>query len=115
MNTFPVISRAPDFTLRDEQSDKAVLIASTGSGFPHLNKLFTFDPRLFSFALPCVPEVEKLEVMTFYENNKDIPFYWLNRQDGVRYEVIFAGKPDCRIDGRRDLWKITLNLLQSSP
>lgn len=115
MNTFPVISRAPDFTLSDEPSDKAVLIADMASGYPLVNKLFTFEPELFSFDLPCVPEVEKEEVMTFYENNKDVPFYWLNRQSGVLEEVIFVGKPGCRIDGRRDLWRITLKLLQSSP
>ncbi|MBA7621511.1 hypothetical protein ES703_28875 [subsurface metagenome] len=115
MNTFPVISRAPDFTLRDEPSDKAVLIANMASGYPFVNKLFTFAPRMFSFGLPCVPEADKQKIMTFYDNNKDVPFYWPNRQDGVTYEVVFIGKPGCRIDGRRDLWRITLNLLQSSP
>lgn len=115
MNTFPDIDRKPSQVFRDEPSDQAVLIGSTASGYPVLNKLFTFDPRTFSFEMPCVPEANKQEIMTFYENNKDVPFYWLNKQDKTRYEVVFVSKPGCRLDGRGDLWKITLNLRQSSP
>ena len=114
MNTFPNISRKPNQTFSDEPSGKAVLVADMASGYPHLNKLFTFDPRTFSFEMPAVPEVYKLEIMEFYENNKEVPFYWLNKQDGTTYEVIFISKPGCRLDGRGDLWRIALNLRQSS-
>jgi len=115
VNTFPDIARKPSQTFSDEPSGKAVLIADMASGYPSLNKLFTFDPRTFSFEMPCVPEVDKLEIMEFYENNKEVPFYWLNKQDNTRYEVVFISKPGCRLEGRGDLWRITLKLRQSSP
>ncbi len=115
MNTFPVISRKASYTFSDEPTGKAVLVADTASGYPFLNKIFTFDPRAFTPELRSVPEVDKLVIMAFYEANKDVPFYYLNSQDSVTYEVVFVSKPGCRIDGRGDRWRITLNLLQSSP
>lgn len=115
MNTFPVISRKPSQVFSDEQSDKAVLVGDMASGYPLINKLFTFDPRTFSFEMPCVPEADKQEIMAFYENNKDVPFYWLNKQDNMTYEVAFVSKPGCRLDGRGDLWRITLSLRQTTP
>ena len=115
MNTFPVNVRAPNLNFSDEKSDKAVLIADTASGYPLLNKLFTFDPRTFIFDLPAAPEADKQEIMTFYEDNKDVPFYWLNKQDETQHEVVFIRRPGCRLFGRKDLWKITLYLRQSSP
>jgi len=114
MNTFPYNLRAPSVeNFSDEKSDEAVLIADTASGYPVLNKLFTFDPRTFSFELSCVPDADKKEIMTFYENNKDIPFLWTNKQDNTQYEVVFAGRPGCRLDGRKDLWRITIKLRQT--
>ena len=115
MNTFPTNVKAPNLNFSDEKSDKAVLIASMASGYPLLNKLFTFDPRTFIFDIPGAPEADKLEIMTFYENNKDVPFYWYNKQNKTQYEVVFVSKPGCRLEGRKDLWRITLNLRQSSP
>ena len=115
MNVFPYNLRSPNLVFSDEKSTEAVLFADTASGYPVLNKQFTFDPRTFSFELPCVPEEDKQEIMTFYENNKDVPFYWTNKQDKTQYEVVFAGRPGCRLDGRGDLWRITLNLRQNSP
>jgi len=115
MNTFPDISRKPNQNFSDEPSDDAVLVGSTASGYPALNKLFTFDPRTFSFEMPCVPNADKLWIMEFYEDNKEVPFYWLNKQDKVTYEIIFISKPECRLDGRGDLWRIKLMLRQSSP
>jgi len=115
MNTFPDISRKPNLNFSDEPSGKAVLVGDMASGYPSLNKLFSFDPREFGFDMPCVPEADKLEIMQFYEDNKDVPFYWLNKQDKATYEIIFVCKPKCRLDGRGDLWRITLMLRQSSP
>lgn len=116
MNTFPYNIRSPNQEgFSDESSDQAVLIGDMSSGYPLLNKLFTFDPRTFSFELPCVPEADKQEIMEFYENNKDVPFYWFNTQDRKQYEVVFVNKPGCKLDGRRDLWRIVLSLRQSSP
>ena len=114
MNTFPYNVRSPNLNFSDEPSDKAVLIADVASGYPLIIKLFTFDPRTFSTELPAVPEADKLEIMTFYEDNKDVPFYWTNKQDKTQYEVVFISKPGCRLDGRKDLWRITLNLRQTS-
>ena len=114
MNTFPIISRGPSRRFSDEPSDEAVLVASTASGYPVLNKLFTFDPRTFTPELRSVSNADKLTVMAFYEANKDVPFYYYNKQDLVTYEVIFLSKPRCIMDGRKDLWRILLNLRQSS-
>lgn len=115
MNTFPDISRKPNQNFSDEPSGKAVLIGDMASGYPLVNKLFTFDPRTFDFEMPCVPELDKLEIMEFYENNKDVPFYWFNKQDKTMYEVIFISKPGCRLQGRGDLWNIRIMLRQNSP
>jgi len=115
MNTFPYVVRDPNLNFSDEKSDKAVLIEDTASGYPVLNKLFTFAPRTFGIEMPCVPDADKQEIMTFYEDNKDVPFYWVNKQDKTRYEVAFVGKPGCKLEGRGDLWRITLSLRQTSP
>ena len=115
MNTFPDIDRKPNQTFSDEPSDKAVLIGDMASGYPFLNKLFTFDPRTFEFEIPCVPNADKLEVMQFYEDNKDVPFYWLNKQDKTRYEIVFVRKPTCRLEGRGDLWRMGFSFRQTTP
>lgn len=114
MNTFPTLSRGPSRTFSDEPDPNAVLVESTASGYPVLNKLFTFDPRTFTPELRSTSEADKLTVMSFYEHNKDLPIYWLNTQDSIEYEVAFVSKPRCRMDGRKDLWRIQLNLRQTS-
>jgi len=115
MNTFPTIQSGQSFIFSDEPSDQAVVIASTASGYPSLNKQFTFDPRTFIHELHTVIQADKLIVMTFYETNKDVPFYWNNEQDGIKYIVCFVGKPGCRIDGQKDLWRILMTLRQTTP
>lgn len=115
MDTFPTTVPGPcmeDF--RDEPSDEAVLRGSMASGYPLLNKLFTFDPRMFTFSLRFVPDADKVTIMTFYENNKDVPFYWTNDQDSTQYEVAFISKPVCTSEGDKDLWKIDLQFVQTA-
>ena len=114
MNTYPTLSRKPSHVFSDEPDPDAILVASTGSGYPHLNKLFTFDARTFTFELRSTPNADKLTVFTFYDANKEIPFYWLNVQDDVTYEVAFMSRPRCRMDGRKDLWRIGHVLRQTS-
>lgn len=111
---FPVITRTPNLNFRDEQSDNAVLIGDTASGYPVVNKLITFDPREFEFEMPAVPDADKLTVMAFYEANKDIAFPWYNAQDSTLYEVVFVSKPKCRLAGRGDLWNMFFHFRQSS-
>jgi len=116
MNTFPTLSSSPNIKgFVEELSDEAVRIASTASGYPVLNKLFTFDPRTWKFALYCVSQTDKSAVITFYEANKDVPFNWKNGQDGETYEVIFMSKPACQLEDCKDLWLINLILRQNSP
>jgi len=111
--SFPIISRKPSQVFSDELSDDAVLIGKTASGYPVLNKVVTFDARTFIFEMPSVPEADKLIIMAFYEVHKDKAFPWYN-EDHAWHEVVFIGKPRCRLDGRGDLWRITLMLRQSS-
>ena len=115
VSSFPGISRKPSQVFSDEPSGDAVLIGDTASGYPVLNKVSTFDPRIFSFELPGVSEADKLAVMAFYETHKDIPFPWYNDQDHTWYEVVFVRKPGCKLDGRGDLWRINLKLKLSTP
>jgi len=119
MNTFPVLSRAPSadgYTVT--KSGDAVNIASTSSGYPVINKLFTFDPQPWHYTLDGVSQADKDSIMTFYEANKDVPFYWQCDQDSTTYEVIFTRPPDCRLAGRNKtngwLWKITMDLMQAA-
>lgn len=117
MNTFPTLSVGLDVSgFGDEPSDDAVQIASTASGYPVMNSLFTFDPRTFSGTLSNVSETDKRAVMTFYETNRDVPFYWLNEQDDTTYEVCFAQKPRPRLmgDDDKEQWQIALVLLQTA-
>ena len=115
MNIFPYTIHAPDNkTFRDEKSDEAVLTGNMASGYPLMNKLFTFDPRTFSFDLRFVSQANKLTIMAFYEANKDIPFYWTNEQDDIQYEVAYVSKPRCVSDGEKELWNIGHVLRQTS-
>lgn len=116
MNTFPNIERKPEqrgFSV--EPTGEAVLIGSVASGYPLLNKLFTYDPEIIKFELPAVIDADKITVMQFYNDNKDVPFYWYNDQARETIEVCFYSQPKCRLDGRRDLWRITIELIQVSP
>lgn len=114
-SSFPIIRRKPSHTFSAEPSTEAVLIGDYASGYPLQNKQFTFDPTTFTPELRSVAEADKLIVMAFYKAHKDIPFPWYNDQDDTWYEVIFISRPRCRLDGRKDLWRINLNLLQSEP
>ena len=115
MNTFPFNIRSPNLNFSEPPSGKAVLVGDSASGYPMMNKLFTFEPRTFDFEIPCVPDADKKEVMQFYEDNKEVPFYWLNKQDKSLHETIFVGKPTCRLEGRGDLWRMGFSLRQSAP
>lgn len=117
METYPYTLHAPnaDETFSDEKNDEAVLIGSTASGYPHLNKLFTFDARTFIFEKRHVSQANKETLMAFYEANKEVPFYWTNEQEGeVEYEVAYVSKPRCRLDGQKDEWRIVTELRQTS-
>jgi len=116
MNNFPTLSYSPDYIdYNEEKSSEAVIVGEAASGYPVLNKVFTFDPKTFRFVLNLIPQVDKEAIITFYDANKDIPFYWLNGQDGVTYEVVFIGRPECTLIGRKDLWRVGLELMQSAP
>jgi len=114
ISSFPIISRTPSHNFRDEKSDNAVLVNSTESGYPVLNKLYTFDPSVFSYELRSLSQADKETVMDFYENHKDLSFPWYNHQDSTWYEVCFISKPSCRMDGRKDLWRLGIELCQTS-
>lgn len=116
MNTFPHTLHSPrqDSSFSDEKSDDAVSVGSTASGYPVMNKLFTFDPRTFGFEMRFVSNANKLTLVAFYEANKDVPFYWTNEQDDTQYEVAFVGPPACRLDGEKDVWRIRIELRQTT-
>lgn len=111
--SFPTLSRKPSHAFSDEPDAHAVFVHSTASGYPVLNKLTTFDGRTFTPELRSTSEADKLTVMAFYEMNKAKEFPWYNDQDATWYTVCFISKPKCRIDGRKDLWRIQLILLQT--
>lgn len=113
--SFPRIGRKPGHRFGDETTKEAVSVGSTASGYPVFNKLFTFDPRTFSLEYHLVTDADKLIVMNFYDTHKDLSFPWYNDQNHSWYETGFVAKPKCRIDGRRDLWRINLELIQTSP
>lgn len=112
--SFPGIGRTPSHNFRDEPSNAAVIVGATDSGYPVLNKQFTFDPRTFTPELRSVIDADKVIVLDFYEIFKDKNFPWYNIQDDTTYEVCFTRPPRCRMDGRKDLWRIQLELLQTS-
>lgn len=115
ISSFPEISRTPSHAFSVELSREAVLIGSTASGYPVLNPQFTFDPQTFIFELRSVLQADKLIVMAFYKAHKDVVFPWYNDQDDATYEVCFIREPSCRMDGRKDLWRINLELRQVTP
>ena len=114
ISSFPAVSRTPSHNFSDEKADNAVLVNSTESGYPVLNKQFTFDPRIFNVEYRSVSQADKETIMTFYENHKDLTFPWYNIQDSTWYEVCFISKPSCRMDGRKDLWRLGIELCQTS-
>lgn len=117
MNTFPTLDRSPDIQgFVDEYSDESIQIGSFASGYPCINKLFTFDPRTWTYTLSYVSQSDKTTLMSFYLANKDVPFYWLNEQEDIVFEVIFVGKPSCRIQDNddNDSWQIGMTLRQSA-
>jgi len=110
--SFPTLSRKPSHRFENEPIGDGVLIGSTASGYPVLNKVITFDPPVFAYDVVVAAEADKLAVMTFYDQNKDKSFPWHNDQDSNDYTVCFGSKPKCRIDGLYNLWRISLVLIQ---
>jgi len=111
--SFPIIGRKPGHRFSDIPDPNAMLIGSTASGYPVLNKVATFAPRTFTPEFRLVINTDKLLVMTFYKQHKDLEFPWYNDQDDMWYTVAFVKPPQCRLDGRKDLWRIQLELRQT--
>lgn len=114
MNTFPTLSTGPKTTgFTDEYNDDAVAVSPAASGAHSLRSKLTFDGKSFSFSLTGVSQTDKETLETFYSANKSVVFYWLNEQDEETYEVLFAEKPYCELDGEKDKWKIGIKLIQA--
>jgi len=117
MNTFPSLSRSPDiqgfFRRRPPEAVGAPFFAS---GYPCMNKLFTFNPVTWGGTLSSVGQTDMEALDAFYVDNCDVPFYWYNKQDDTIYEVVFAKPPDIQIQGNDDkeLWQIGLELRQAA-
>ncbi len=115
MNTFPTLSVAAKREgFADEYSEDAVTIANPKSGYPFIISNFTFDARNIRFTLRRVSQTDKETFETFYQANKTISFNWLNEQDNYSYEMVFAHKPNCELDGANNEWKIGIGLIQAS-
>jgi len=115
MNTFPNIDRKPESEgFVREPSGGAVVIGDAASGYPVLNKLFTFEPDIIRGELRLVADADKGTVMQFYKDNKDVPFYFYDDQAKETLEVCFTGKPSCRLEETPDMWRITIGLKQTS-
>ena len=118
MAVFPVLARsAGSKGFAEELSKDTVQIASTASGLPVLNKLFTFDPKTWKVTLSLVSQADKESVITFYKANCDVPFDWSNTQETPpqTYEIIFAKPPKCTLDKIKNRWRIQFIFMQYSP
>lgn len=115
MNTFPNIDRKPEAAgYSREPEGEAVIMGQTASGYPVLNKIVTFEPDIIKLELPAVPDDDKRTVMDFYEDNKDVAFYWYDDQAKETLEVCFNKKPSCRLEDTPDLWRIVIELKQTA-
>lgn len=115
-NTFPVVDRTPGkagFSVTPDAASTS--IASSASGLPVVNELFTFTPLIFKHSRFLVSTANKDTIMTFYEANKGLPFDWLNTQDGNTYEVIFMKPPQVSMGGVNDRWTMKFEFKQYSP
>jgi hypothetical protein len=116
MSTYPSLTRSPGssgFVETLPEEDRA--IGSKASGLPVINELFTFTPIEWKFTRYLVSQTDKETVVTFYKNNKGVPFDWYNEQDGNTYEVIYLVPPECSLDKVKLRWKIVENFRQYSP
>ena len=98
MNTFPFSSLSCKPSVRDygdDYTDKAVKIADYSSGYPIVNKLFTFVPKEFTITIPAASDADKTAVDAFYLANMEDVIYMLNPKDKVTYQVIFTAPPHC--------------------
>lgn len=113
MNTFPTTAIPGSvYGFGGDYTDKAVLIGDAASGYPVINKLFTFVPRDFEYELPSVTDAEKAQIDAFYLANMDVPFYWLNPKDKLTYRAIFTAPPKCR-PVTTSKWRISCELRQA--
>ena len=121
MNTYPAessLGTSPSISgFGESLSSDAVQVASTTSGFPLLNKQFTFNPKTWSFTLGNVSQTAKAAIMAFYAANESLEFYWKNEQDNITYTVCFVSPPVARLQGddNKSLWSIRMQLLQTAP
>lgn len=113
---FPELSRSIGAKGFSEVIDPAaVQIGKKASGLPVLNKLFTFAGKTWKHTRYLVAQTDKETVLTFYENNKDVPIDWTNEQDAETYEVIFLSPPKCTLDKLKNRWRIQFVFAQYSP
>ena len=118
MNIFPNLSCSPDIQgFADEHLEHIVEVGNRASGYPIPIKKFTFDPRTWSCTFSNVSQADKETLLAFYQDNMEVPFYWLNEQEDTVYEVVFGGRPSCRVqdNDNKELWQIGMTLIQSSP
>jgi len=115
MNTWPVgLSRGPGINWTEIDSKSAVKIANAASGLPVINELFTFDPRTWMGVFNLVSQADKETINTFYQDNKGVPFNWLNPQDTLTYQVIFMSPPKNVLDKISTRWRISFTFKQYS-
>ncbi len=117
MNTFPTLSCSPKIAgWGDNFQPGGTEVASFASGYPCLNKQFTFHPKGYNHIYQNVSQTDKETVDAFYSANEDVPFYWLNEQDDTVYEVAFTQEPSCQTqdEDNKELWQIGLSLIQTA-
>lgn len=118
MATFPTITQKYNISnWLEMHTPNAVSTASSASGCPIRNRLFTFDPLNWAYSLKLVSAADKATLETFYKANKGVPFDWDHPITAVTYEVIFAAPPTWTIASSSRLisYNVALNLTQYSP
>ena len=115
MSNFPTLTVSPKIDgFTDEYSRDGQRIADPTNGYPLLIRELHFNPRYFRFTLYNATDEDKTTLMDFYDSNKDKTFNWTNEQDSTTYEVMFAEKPKCQLNGQKDRWNIELVLVQAA-
>jgi len=112
MNTFPNLSRTPSINWTEQYPAEAVSVASKASGLPVVNKLFTTIPPTFSVTYKLASQGDKNNVVDFYLDNCGVPFNWVNKQDGLTYEVVFGSPPQFSLSGIKTRWDIQITLIK---
>ena len=113
MAAFPTPTQSPSVEGYTEPVPaSAVARAEYASGYPLIDDQFTFTPDIWAHSIRGVSTADKDDIKDHWKQYKGTEFLWYCPYDATYYTVIYEKDPEFALDGRTDLWRISMGFRQ---